>query len=108
MAVSSRRLTRLAGTIGSTETKTVDATSLERARGTQLLVSVYNRTLNKTKNFTMSLGISNGEALDQIFNKIGDSISIEVESIINGSSVEIHIKNNEGYSLDYAITKLVI
>ena len=53
----------------------------------------------------MCLGLANGEPQDQIFNKIGDSLSIEVQSLLNGSLIEVQITNNEGYSLDYAITK---
>lgn len=107
MAVSKRRQSNnvLVGTISSSESKVVDSTDLTQFRGSQLLVSVYNRTQNVNRNFTMCLGLANGEPQDQIFNKIGDSLSIEVQSLLNGSLIEVQITNNEGYSLDYAITK---
>ena len=74
--------------------------------GVQYISSVHSDS--KFSFFIVSCVKLASDVEDQLYNKSGDSLQIEVENIVNGSQIELKIKNLEAVSLSYKIIKLKI
>lgn len=98
----------LTGQILSSENKIIDQNLISSCFNIAYTISIYNITQNKYKSLNVSITNKTTDVDFQIFNKSGDSISIEVDSIVNSPNIELLIKNNSGFTLDYKILKIII
>lgn len=81
---------------GSTSVFTQTASSF---RGYTAHVSIYDSTNDKLKNFSYMVSKKNSNIVENIYGKIGDVLSYEINSVVSGSQVITTITNNEAIAI---------
>lgn len=97
--------TKLTGTITVGDDHLVDSHNVNNFLACTYFVSIIHESHTLTKAFHWHLCLKNGNPSDSISNKLGDTIDVEANVVLNGSQVEVRFKNNHGAILKYSIFK---
>lgn len=96
---------KLTGTITVADNHIFDSHNVNNFLGCTYFVTIRHESHTLTKSFQWNLCLKNGQPKDSISCKLGDTIDVEANSILNGTQVEMRFKNNHGVILKYSIFK---
>lgn len=91
---------RRRGTISASGTSTIFQEPLSNFRSIKIIASFFNVTEDKTKQIEIGIINADGSISDRV-NKQGSSMSLAIDSIIDGSDIKIEVTNNESYEMKY-------
>jgi hypothetical protein len=98
----------LSGDITSGQTKVIDANLAETFLGASYIFSIYNITQNKYRFFQLSMTKVGSGTEETVYNKLGDALSLSVQTGVNGSNIEVTVHNNESFDLQYKAIRFKI
>jgi len=96
---------KLTGTVTVGDDHLVDSHNVNNFLACTYFVEIHHESHTLTRAFHWHLCLKNGQPVDTISHKIGDSIDVEANVILNGNQVEVRFKNNQGSILKYNVFK---
>lgn len=60
---------------------------------------------NKTKSLVIKINKLQATVIDEVYARSGDIINVTINAVLNGSSTELVIVNNEAYNLDVILLR---
>jgi hypothetical protein len=96
---------RLTGVVSASSTVVVDTVSLADLIGGKYIIAISNDTETNGKMVEMNVLNLTSQLYDNVFSRLDGNIDIEISANINGSNMEISIKNNEVFDVNYNVLK---
>ena len=94
--------------IDATSTKDVDSFLLSNFIGVKYILHFRNETQDVFKTIEqLSTKVSGSEIVDTVYGHLGDVINVQANVIKSGSDVFLRVVNNEIYSLNLTISKMI-
>lgn len=87
------------------QTVVIDSIPLANFDSLKYEVSIFGPTQDDVKSFSMKVQQFSGSLKEQVFSKIG-SMSISVDTFINGADFELRAQNTEAFSVGVCLTVL--
>jgi hypothetical protein len=94
---------RFQTSVNAGQTKVADAILNSEFRAVEYKVSFHGN--NKTKSLVIKINKLQATIIDEVYSKSGDIINVAVNAVLNGSSTELVIINNEAYNLDVILLR---
>ena len=100
-----REWTRFAGIVPAGQTVVVDTVPLADLIGSKYVVALSNET--ETNGNFLELNVLNltSNLKSNVFSKLKGTLDTEIDAIINGSNMEVSVKNNEVFNVNYNVLR---
>ena len=96
-------------TIAASATVTVDSFAMTSFDSADYVCHVQDVSDTLSKSFYFRAHQKAGSSLkDSLYGKMGDSISINVNTAVNSGDYELNITNNEAFSVEFSFARLKI
>jgi hypothetical protein len=94
--------------INASSSKVIDTIPLIDFKLIEYTFRASNSPNNKTKGLKMIVTKTDSSINDQVFAKIGDAISFNLNTQINGTDMNLILQNNETFALDLALIRAML
>lgn len=96
---------RLTGSVSGGQTVVIDTVSLTDLIGIKYVIAISNETETNARLLEMNVLSLTSEVMSSVFSRLGGTIDIEVSASISGSNVEVSVKNNEVFNVNYNVLR---
>jgi hypothetical protein len=93
--------------IPSSSSKVIDSISLNNFFSIEYKVTIFNETENLARSFSLLVLKSGSNVNDSLFARTGNG-DLSVSVIVNGSSAELQITNNEIFDVNVNYTTIIL
>lgn len=97
--------TKVLDSVNANETKIIDTLPLIDFKMIEYTLRTSNQPNSKTKGLKMIVVKTDSSINDQVYAKIGDAINFSLNAVINGSSMNLILQNNENFVLNLALIR---
>ena len=95
-------------TVINNSSKVADTISLTGLNSVTYKITIYNTSESVSRTFDMTVNNANGSLRDSISKKVGSNINYSIDASVNSGNMELTIINNESFSLEISMAKLVL
>lgn len=100
--------TKVLDSVNANETKIIDTLPLIDFKIIEYTFRASNQPNSKTKGLKMIVRKTDSSINDQVYAKIGDAISFNLNAVINGSNMNLVLQNNENFVLHLALIRAML
>lgn len=98
-------LTKKTDIVPANSSKVIDTIPLSSFRLIEYTLSTFNMTESKTKGLKMLVKYSETSLNDQVYGKIGDQISFNIDAVQSGLNMNLTLQNNESFPLNLTLIR---
>lgn len=92
-------------TVPAGQTVVIDTLALSEFDMLKYEISMFGPSQDDVKSLSLKVQQFNGSLREQVFSKIG-SLSVSLDTVINGSDFELRAENTEAFSVGVCLTVL--
>lgn len=103
-----RKLVSIDGSVPAGQTLDLDTFLLSDFKSIKYIQTFYNDAQTKSKVQEMLATKEAGGISDTVYAKSGDSISLSVNLVIQGTDGRLRVTNNESFDVSFSILKFIL